>query len=114
MQKSHLALSPEAVRQAARKTALDAIEVQKGEFRQLGIMADWDSPGATYRTLGASPAVHRDGQPEGKLISTHGQTGTLRLDSSRFFGKCCKEVGRLLLDTLLASDKLTSSRPLQA
>ena len=41
-----------AVRQTARETALDAIETQKSEFRQLGVMADWDGPEGTYRTLG--------------------------------------------------------------
>lgn len=59
-QESHLNLSPQAVRQAARKTALAAIEVQKDQFRQLGIMADWDDPKETYRTLGES-ASRRSG-----------------------------------------------------
>lgn len=49
--KSHLDMTPTMVRAEARKTALEAIEVQKSEFRQLGIMADWDGEGSTYRTL---------------------------------------------------------------
>jgi isoleucyl-tRNA synthetase len=41
------------VRNVARKTALEAIKQQREEFRQLGIMADWDSQTDTYRTMGA-------------------------------------------------------------
>ena len=40
------------MRQIARATALNAIQVQKTEMRDLGIMADWDNPNATYRTMG--------------------------------------------------------------
>ncbi|KDN40163.1 isoleucyl-tRNA synthetase [Tilletiaria anomala UBC 951] len=39
------------IRQLARRKALEAIEVQKGEFKEFGIMADWDDPRRTYRTL---------------------------------------------------------------
>lgn len=53
-QKSHLKLSPLEVRAVARKTALEAIKEQREQFRQLGIMADWDSETETYRTMGAS------------------------------------------------------------
>lgn len=49
--KSHLELSPSEIRNEARKMALEAIETQKEEFRQLGIMADWDAHKGTYRTL---------------------------------------------------------------
>lgn len=49
--KSHLQLTPKAIREAARKTAEEAIEIQKKEFRALGVMADWDSPEGTYRTM---------------------------------------------------------------
>jgi len=51
-QKSHLNLTPAAIRKAARKTAEEAIEIQKKEFRALGVMADWDGPDGTYRTMG--------------------------------------------------------------
>jgi isoleucyl-tRNA synthetase len=51
-QKSHLNLTPAAIRKAARKTAEEAIEIQKTEFRALGVMADWDGPNGTYRTMG--------------------------------------------------------------
>lgn len=40
------------VRQEARKFALQAIDVQKAEFKQLGIMADWDAEKGVYRSLG--------------------------------------------------------------
>jgi isoleucyl-tRNA synthetase len=46
-------LSPSQIRSAARQTALQQIEVQKAEFKQLGIMADWDGSAGIYRTLGA-------------------------------------------------------------
>ncbi|KAI5452982.1 isoleucine-tRNA ligase [Naganishia albida] len=49
--KSHLKLSPLEVRHVARKTAMEAIQDQREEFRQLGIMADWDSETETYRTM---------------------------------------------------------------
>lgn len=51
-QKSHLKLSPLEVRSVARKTASEAIKEQREQFRQLGIMADWDSETETYRTMG--------------------------------------------------------------
>ncbi|ORY30574.1 mitochondrial isoleucyl-tRNA synthetase [Naematelia encephala] len=48
---SHTTLDPVRIRQVARDTALEAIEVQKAEMRDIGAMADWDGPGGTYRTL---------------------------------------------------------------
>jgi isoleucyl-tRNA synthetase len=51
-QKSHLKLSPLEVRNVARKTAMEAIQDQREEFRQLGVMADWNSETETYRTMG--------------------------------------------------------------
>ncbi|KAF8918283.1 tRNA synthetases class I-domain-containing protein [Mucidula mucida] len=45
------ALSPTALRSAARETALREIVVQKQEFQQFGVMADWHDDAATYRTL---------------------------------------------------------------
>nr|ODN85297.1 isoleucine-tRNA ligase [Cryptococcus depauperatus CBS 7841] len=50
--KSHTSLLPNQVRDEARRVALEAIEIQKHEMKDLGIMADWDGPGGTYRTLG--------------------------------------------------------------
>ncbi|CAK9784570.1 mitochondrial putative Isoleucyl-tRNA synthetase [Cutaneotrichosporon oleaginosum] len=49
--KSHTSLDPVSVRQEARKFALEAIDVQKAEMKQLGVMADWDNPDGVYRTL---------------------------------------------------------------
>lgn len=43
-------LAAHDIRERARNEAMKAIETQKGEFGQFGIMADW-SNGATYRTL---------------------------------------------------------------
>jgi isoleucyl-tRNA synthetase len=40
------------VRQIARKTALEAIDAQKMEMKDIGVMADWDSETGTYRTMG--------------------------------------------------------------
>lgn len=51
MQKSHTSLDPIQVRQVARETALEAIQVQKSEMKQLGVLADWND---VYRTLGES------------------------------------------------------------
>lgn len=51
-------LTPNAIRSAARETAIREIASQKDLYQQLGIMADW-SPESTYRTLGA-----RDRWPE--------------------------------------------------
>ncbi|KAF9048105.1 isoleucyl-tRNA synthetase [Hymenopellis radicata] len=45
------ALLPTALRLAARETALREIVVQKHEFQQFGIMADWHDDASTYRTL---------------------------------------------------------------
>ncbi|EPQ32481.1 uncharacterized protein PFL1_00675 [Pseudozyma flocculosa PF-1] len=44
------ALAPTLIRQRAKQEATAAIETQKDEFNQFGIMADW-TPAATYRTL---------------------------------------------------------------
>jgi len=52
-----LSLTPAAIRKAARKTAEEAIEIQKKEFRALGVMADWDGPDGTYRTMGKSRSL---------------------------------------------------------
>jgi isoleucyl-tRNA synthetase len=49
-------MPPSEIRARARAYAEGQIESQKAEFRQLGVMADWDNPDATYRTLGAHPA----------------------------------------------------------
>ncbi|BEI97092.1 hypothetical protein CcaverHIS631_0206810 [Cutaneotrichosporon cavernicola] len=49
--KSHTSLDPVSVRREARKFALEAIDVQKAEMKQLGVMADWDNPDGVYRTL---------------------------------------------------------------
>jgi isoleucyl-tRNA synthetase len=48
----HRAISPAEIRSLAKNTAVQAVESQKVEFRELGIMADWDGAGSTYRTLG--------------------------------------------------------------
>lgn len=45
-------MNPMDIRHVARQSALDAIEVQKQEMRDLGVMADWDSQRDTYRTMG--------------------------------------------------------------
>lgn len=39
------------IRNIARRTASEAIELQKQEMRQLGVMANWDSLNDTYRTM---------------------------------------------------------------
>ncbi|VDC07472.1 unnamed protein product [Peniophora sp. CBMAI 1063] len=44
-------LSVPALRSLAHQTAQTAISSQKSQFRTLGILADWDSPAHTYRTL---------------------------------------------------------------
>lgn len=41
-----------SVRQEARKFALEAVDVQKEEFKRLGVMADWDGKDGVYRSLG--------------------------------------------------------------
>ena len=48
----HRVISPAEIRSLAKNTAVRAVESQKVEFRELGIMADWDGAGSTYRTLG--------------------------------------------------------------
>lgn len=47
-------MSPSAVRETARTTAAEAIEMQKEEFRSLAVMADWDNPKGVYITMSAS------------------------------------------------------------
>jgi isoleucyl-tRNA synthetase len=47
----HRSISPEQIRSLANATAIQAIKSQKDEFRELGIMADWDGTDSTYRTL---------------------------------------------------------------
>lgn len=47
-----MTMEPSHVREVARKSALEAIEIQKTEMRDLGVMADWDSMENTYRTMG--------------------------------------------------------------
>lgn len=58
LQESSHTLSPTEIRIAARRTALQQIDIQREEFRQLGVMADWDGDSSLdsgrgiYRTLG--------------------------------------------------------------
>lgn len=47
-------MSPSAVRETARRTAAEAIEMQKEEFRSLAVMADWDNPEGIYITMSES------------------------------------------------------------
>jgi isoleucyl-tRNA synthetase len=47
-------MSPSAVRETARTTAAEAIEMQKEEFRSLAVMADWDNPEGVYITMSES------------------------------------------------------------
>ena len=58
-QKSHLSLDPVKIREIARKTASDAIVVQKKEMRDFGVMADWDNEKSIYRTMGESVSLRR-------------------------------------------------------
>jgi isoleucyl-tRNA synthetase len=48
----HRSITPEEIRSLANATAVQAVKSQKDEFRELGIMADWDGMDSTYRTLG--------------------------------------------------------------
>ncbi|KAF8512558.1 tRNA synthetases class I-domain-containing protein [Hysterangium stoloniferum] len=48
---NHRRVPATKIREIARKTALHEISVQKAEFQQLGIMADWNNDEATYRTM---------------------------------------------------------------
>jgi isoleucyl-tRNA synthetase len=48
----HRFITPEEIRSLASATAVQAVKSQKDEFRELGIMADWDGMDSTYRTLG--------------------------------------------------------------
>ena len=63
-------IAPEQIRSLANATAIQAVEGQKAEFRELGIMADWDGTDCTYRTLGkcssgCTPERHVvDGSPD--------------------------------------------------
>ncbi|KAI0284613.1 isoleucyl-tRNA synthetase [Russula aff. rugulosa BPL654] len=47
----HRSIAPEEIRSLAKTTAVQAVKSQKDEFRELGIMADWDGMDSTYRTL---------------------------------------------------------------
>ncbi|KAF8500223.1 tRNA synthetases class I-domain-containing protein [Russula emetica] len=47
----HRSIAPEKIRSLANATAVQAVKSQKDEFRELGIMAEWDGMGSTYRTL---------------------------------------------------------------
>ncbi|KAF9447135.1 isoleucyl-tRNA synthetase [Macrolepiota fuliginosa MF-IS2] len=49
--KDSRSVDPAMIRQAANATALREIASQKKQFWSLGVMADWDSKEATYRTL---------------------------------------------------------------
>ncbi|TFK41606.1 tRNA synthetases class I-domain-containing protein [Crucibulum laeve] len=49
--KDALSLPSGMIREAARETALREVASQKSQFQPLGIMADWNSPESTYRTL---------------------------------------------------------------
>lgn len=46
--------TPDVIRTIARRTALKQVDIQRAEFMQLGIMADWHGDRGTYRTLGSS------------------------------------------------------------
>ncbi|WWC70979.1 uncharacterized protein I206_104932 [Kwoniella pini CBS 10737] len=50
--KSHMSMQPTQVREEARRVALEAINIQKNEIKDLGVMADWEGEKGTYRTLG--------------------------------------------------------------
>lgn len=50
--KDSCSVDPATIRQAANATALREIASQKKQFWSFGVMADWDSNEATYRTLG--------------------------------------------------------------
>ena len=64
-QKDHTKLNPIEVRTIAKVEALDAIEIQKKDFLDLGIMGDWDSHQRTYRTMGE---YHEEGIAEASQI----------------------------------------------
>nr|XP_019012976.1 isoleucine-tRNA ligase [Kwoniella pini CBS 10737]OCF51757.1 isoleucine-tRNA ligase [Kwoniella pini CBS 10737] len=49
--KSHMSMQPTQVREEARRVALEAINIQKNEIKDLGVMADWEGEKGTYRTL---------------------------------------------------------------
>jgi isoleucyl-tRNA synthetase len=48
IKQKHTQMDPVQIRQIARRTALDAIELQKSQMQELGVMADWSN---IYRTL---------------------------------------------------------------
>ena len=52
----HRTLTPLEIRKAARKTAHKAIAVQKKEFQEFGLMADWDN---IYRTFDTPYAIRQ-------------------------------------------------------
>jgi isoleucyl-tRNA synthetase len=54
IKKKHTAMSVSAVRESARSTAAEAIEIQKEEFRSLAVMADWDASAGVYITMSKS------------------------------------------------------------
>ncbi|KAF9254893.1 isoleucyl-tRNA synthetase [Marasmius fiardii PR-910] len=49
--KDSINASPNTIRKAAYSTATREIASQKVQFKEFGIMADWDSDSSTYRTL---------------------------------------------------------------
>ena len=49
--------TPDVIRTIARRTALKQVDIQRAEFMQLGIMADWHGDRGTYRTLGSSACL---------------------------------------------------------
>ncbi|KAF5390104.1 hypothetical protein D9757_003845 [Collybiopsis confluens] len=53
------AVPPSTIRAAARSVATREVASQKAQFRQFGIMADWDSDDTTYRTLDHSYEIRQ-------------------------------------------------------
>ncbi|KAJ3927300.1 MAG: Aminoacyl-tRNA synthetase, partial [Lentinula lateritia] len=51
VQKDSSNVPPSTIRAAAHAVAVREIASQKEQFRQFGIMADWDNNASTYRTL---------------------------------------------------------------
>lgn len=49
LEADHRKMDPLEVRKVARKTAEKAVKTQMKEFKEFGIMADWDN---IYRTFG--------------------------------------------------------------
>ena len=54
MQKDARSLPPHVIRECAKNVAEREIKIQRKEFMELGILADWSENG-TYRTLGKYP-----------------------------------------------------------